>query len=144
MRKSSVETGTQSLLLTFFPAEPLWARIRTIPDRIMCSIAWTLNFLNKVSCLQGELSEAVKALDLGTKAAEQELKLASETARQLVRLAITTRPEPRRAAAPAASVGKLKVNPLQQRLMENQSSGLTNASQPIQASPSSAGTPVSK
>lgn len=90
--------------------------------------------------LQGELSEAVKALDLGTKAAEAELELASATASLLVKVKVTCRPEPK--APVTHSVGKLKANPLQQKLLGGESSALSSG--PSQSASKPIGPPASR
>lgn len=77
--------------------------------------------------VQGELTEAVKALDLGTQAAEAELKLASEAASSFIKLSLTCRPEPK-SAAPLRPVGKLKANPIQQNLQGVQAPVLSGPS----------------
>ena len=65
--------------------------------------------------MQGELSEAVKTLDLGVQAAQSEFDLASEAAAKPIFLRLVVRPEPRSTAS-AKAVGSLKNSPLMQRL----------------------------
>lgn len=65
--------------------------------------------------IQGELTEAVKTLDLGVQAAQAEHDLASEAAARFVTVRIVAKPEAK-PATPAKAVGSLKNSAIMQRL----------------------------
>lgn len=65
--------------------------------------------------IQGELSEAVKTLDLGVQAAQVEYDAASQAASHIISARLVAKPEPK-SANPAKAVGKLKNSAVMQRL----------------------------
>ena len=87
---------------------------------------------------QGELSDTVKALDLGVQAAESELEQASAAAEQIVKVSLTARPEAK-AAAPQKRVGSLKNSAMLQQLQSQMGGGpapvLPNTQQTPQPQP---------
>jgi len=73
--------------------------------------------------LQGELSEAVKTLDLGVDAAQSEQELAEECATAVLRVRLVVRPETQ--AKAQQPVGKLKSNAAAQALRAKLGGGST-------------------